>query len=126
MRIMPINFTGIYKTDKDTISSIHTANFIERNMFNSKKNLCVTTSKQDDYSTYYILTKDDEKLEKELENCIKRDCGKYIKAQPLNELWFNKNIAEQIFSSQKVLNNGKENWVDYTSQKPKNLADVIF
>lgn len=125
MRITPINFTGIYKTDRDTISSVHTANFIERNMFNSKKNLCVTTSALDNYSTYYILTKDDEKLEKELENCIKRDYGKYWKAEPLQKLWINNNIAEQIFKTEKTLKSGKENWVDYTSKKPP-LDEIVF
>ena len=126
MRITPISFSGIYKTDKNTISSVHTANFIERNMFYNKKNISVTSSSTDNHSTYYILTKDDEKLEKELENCIKRDCGKYWKAEPLQELWINNNIAEQIFKTEKHLKNGKENWVDYTSQKPEDLADFNF
>ena len=126
MRITPINFAGIYKTDKNTVSSINTAQFIERNMFYKEKNLCITTSTSDNYTTYYILTKDDDKLEKELENCIKRDCGKYWKAEPLQKLWINKNIAEQIFKTEKTLNSGKENWVDYTKNKPEYTENIPF
>lgn len=126
MRVNPISFSGIYKTDRNTVMSSYTNNFIQNNMYPKKDNLVITTSYNDEYSTYYILTKNDKKLEKELENCIKKDYGKYWKSEPLPELWINSRIAEQIFQNDKAIKHGKESWVDYSKDKPECTEEIPF
>ena len=110
MRVSAINnnsFTGIYKLPSKI--GYHTDTFINEHM----GNMVVTSSYNENYKFLYVITKDDKEFEQEFENAIKKDYGKYCKLNPLMKLWINGNIAQAAFKTQKALNNGKENWVDY-------------
>ena len=108
MRINPvidnINFHGLYKTDRTYIGN-KTEDFI----FNNKDVIISHRHWEDDV---FVLTPSDK--DEEFEQCVKEDNGKYWKSKPLSNLMCYPGFLEEIFRINRVSNDHKENWVDYT------------
>lgn len=120
MRIAPVNrnnFTGIYKLPM--VVGYHTGTFIIENAKAGNLNSAALYSEANKYQ--YVITKDDEEIEKEFEAAVEKDHGKYWKLPPLMDIWINGSIAQAAFKIDKDLNNGHENWTDFKSDKPDKI-----
>lgn len=116
MRITPINshqsFQSFYKLSHDYIGE-NTQNFIAKNYGDNV--LLYTEGKGKDI---FLYTRGDKKeVEEQLESSIRADKGKYWKARPLEVLFDQRafTICGAIFKADKGIDQGKENWVDYTA-----------
>ena len=121
MRINPISgnsFQGLYKIDRNYIGS-RTEDFV----LNNKDVIYSHRHWEDDV---FVLTPKDK--DSEFEECIKEDNGKYWKSKPLSSLMCYPALLDEIFRINKVSNNHKEDWVDYTQNwqpTEKNAEDDI-
>ena len=116
--ISNVSFQGLYKIDRKYVGG-NTENFILSN------NDIVVTQKhwEDDI---FVLTPDNK--DKQFEECIKKDNGKFWKSKPLSNLMMYSKLLNEIFRTNYVSNDYKENWTDYTEkwQPPaKNEEDDI-
>ena len=122
MKVSPINntyFQGLYKIDRKYVGD-NTENFILSN------DDIVATQKhwEDDI---YVLTPDSKN--NEFEECIKKDNGKFWKSKPLSNLMMYSNLLKEIFRTNYVSNDCREDWIDYTDkfeQKTDNFDDIPF
>lgn len=115
MRVNGINtlvFQGLYKIDRKYVGD-KTEEFIYSNQDN------VVISMRHWSDDVYVLTPDSK--DTEFEQCVKEDNGKYWKSKPLSHLMMYPNFLDEIFRINKVSNDHKEDWVDYTDnwQPPK-------
>ena len=116
--ISNVAFQGLYKIDRKYVGD-NTENFILSN------NDVVASQKhwEDDI---FVLTPDNK--DKEFEECVKKDNGKFWKSKPLSNLMMYSNLLKEIFKANYFSNDHKENWTDYTKkwQPPaKNEEDDI-
>lgn len=114
MLVQPIQntyFKGLYRIDRKYVGD-KTEQFILSN------DDVIATQKhwEDDI---YVLTPDNK--DKEFEECIKNDSGKYWKSKPLSNLMMYSNLLKKIFETNYYSNDHKEDWTDYTEnwQQPE-------
>lgn len=113
MKINPIsntNFSGIYKVERFFIKE-NTQDFIDKNTKPDNLNIAMK-SLDHDWENLYIYTKDDWKIENELEDCLKKDRAEYWKAHSLMFLWKNSDIGRQIFETDAALHNGRVRYIN--------------
>ena len=121
MRINKINnntFQGLYKIDRKYVGN-NTEDFICNN-----EDIIISHKHWKD--DLFVLTPKEK--DNEFEECVKADNGKYWKSKPLSHLMCYPGFLEEIFRINRVSNDHKENWVDYTKnwQPPaKNEEDDI-
>ena len=117
MRILPVknncSFEGLYKIDRKFIGD-NTENFIHDN----RDVIASHRAWEDDV---FVLTPD--KKDKEFEECVKKDHGKYWKSKPLSQLMMYSNLLSEIYRINYVSNDYKADWVDYTKDWQPSAKD---
>lgn len=122
MKVNPINnvyFQGLYKIDRKYVGE-NTENFI----FSNDDIVATQKHWEDDI---FVLTPDNK--DKEFEECVKKDNGKFWKSKPLSNLMMYSNLLKEIFRTNYVSNDCREDWIDYTDkfeQKTDNFDDIPF
>lgn len=124
MKINPIsgiNFNGLYKLDRTYIGN-NTEQFI-CDMWSNNDVITSHAAWSDDV---FVLMPDSK--DKEFEECVKKDNGKYWKSKPLSDLMMYSNLLKEIFRINYYSNDHKENWTDYTENwqlLPKDAEDDL-
>ena len=123
MKVNPINnvyFQGLYKIDRKYVGE-NTENFI----FSNDDIVATQKHWEDDI---FVLTPDNK--DKEFEECVKKDNGKFWKSKPLSNLMMYSNLLKEIFKANYFSNDHKENWTDYTEKwqpyTKNNEEDIPF
>jgi len=122
VKVNPINnvyFQGLYKIDRKYVGE-NTENFI----FSNDDIVATQKHWEDDI---FVLTPDNK--DKEFEECVKKDNGKFWKSKPLSNLMMYSNLLKEIFRTNYVSNDCREDWIDYTDkfeQKTDNFDDIPF
>lgn len=116
MKISPVNnanFQGLYKIDRKYVGD-NTEQFILSN------DDVIATQKhwEDDI---FVLTPDNK--DKKFEESVKNDNGKYWKSKPLSILMMYSNLLKEIYRTNYVSNDNKEDWTDYTDKWKNPVKD---
>ena len=107
MKILPISrnsFQGLYKIDRKYLGE-NTKLFLQSN------NEVISVNEPPNTDTYVLTPKN---KDKEFEESIKKDNGRYWKSRPLSDLMLYPILLETIYHANAVRNNYKEDWVDFT------------
>ncbi len=103
------SFQGFYKIASEYLGD-NTADFFAKNYRD------LQLSHDNNSRDIFVHVPDDEDIEYQLEESIKKDNGKFWKARPLEFLIDQRgyNIFNAVFKADKGISGGRENWTDYT------------